>query len=93
MNLPCLHARPAVPLTEVKSTECGKVDVLNIEASGKMGKVLCAPYNDPQDPLNFSEALETDMILLNPNVAEGADSVCPLIMAKLIDNPETVLGL
>ena len=83
--------RLATPLTEVKSTESGKVDVLNIEASGKMVKMLCAPYKDPQDPLKFLEALETDMILLNANLADGADSVSPVVMAKLIENPETVL--
>ena len=31
------------------------------------------------------------MIILNVNLADGADSVSPVVMAKLIDNPETVL--
>ena len=79
------------PLTEVKSTEFGKVDVLNIEASGKMVKMMCAPYKDPQDPLKLLEALDTDMIILNANVADGADFVSPVVMAKLMENPETVL--
>ena len=38
-----LRARLALPLTEVKSTEFGKVDVLNIEPGGKMVKMLCPP--------------------------------------------------
>ena len=44
-----------------------------------------------QDPLKLLEALDTDMIILNANVADGADPVSPVVMAKLIDNPETVL--
>ena len=85
------HAELASPLTEVKSTESGKVDLLNIEASGKMVKMLCAPYKDPQDPIKFLEALDTDMIIQNANLVEGADSVSPGVMAKSIHNPETVL--
>ena len=65
--------------------------MLNIEAGGKMVKMLCAPYKDPQNPLKFLEALETDMIILNANLADGADSVSPVVIAKLIDNPEPVL--
>ena len=91
MDLGRLRARLASPLTEVKSTESGKVDVLNIEVSGKMVKMACAPYADQQDLLKFFEALDTDMIILNANLANGANSVCPVVMAKLIDNPETVL--
>ena len=91
MDLGRLRARLASPLTEVKSTESGKVDVLNIEASGKMVNMLCTPYKEPQNPLKFLEALETDMILLNANLADGADSVSPVVMATLIENPETVL--
>ena len=91
MDLGRLCARLASPLTEVKFTESGKVDVLNIEAGGKMVKMLCAPYKDPQNPLKFLEALETDMILLNANLADGADSVSPVVIVKLIDNPEPVL--
>ena len=87
MNLGPLRARLASPLTEVKSTESGKVDVLNIEVSGKMVKMLCPPYKDPQDLLKFLEALDTDMTVLNANVADGADSVSSVVMAKLIDNP------
>ena len=37
------------------------------------------------------KALDTDMIILNANLADGADFVSPVVMAKLIDNPETVL--
>ena len=52
----------------------------------------CAPpTKDPQDPLNFLEALDTGMIILNANLADGADHVSPVVMAKLVDNPETVL--
>ena len=65
--------------------------MVNIEVSGKVGKMLCTPYKDPQDPLRISEALDTDMIILNANLAEGADHVRPVVMAKLIDNLETVL--
>ena len=31
------------------------------------------------------------MIILNANLADGADSVNPVVTAKLIENPETVL--
>ena len=31
------------------------------------------------------------MILLNANLADGAVSMSPVVMAKLIENPETVL--
>ena len=91
MDLGRLHARLASPLTKVKSTESGKVDVVNIEVTGKVVKMLCTPYKDRQDPLKFLEALDTDMIILNANLADGADPVSPVVMAKLIDNPETVL--
>ena len=91
MDLGRLRARLASPLTGVKSTESGKVDVVNIEVTGKVCKMLCAPYKDPQDPRKFLEALDTDMIILNPNLADGADPVSLVVMAKLIDNPETVL--
>ena len=49
--------------------------------------MLCAPYKDPQDPLKFLEALDTDMIILNANLADGADPVSLVVMAKLVDNP------
>ena len=91
MDLGRLRARLASPLTEVKSTESGKVDVLNIQASGKMVKMLCAPDINPQDPLKFLEALDTDMIIRNANLGDGADSVSLVVMAKLIENAETVL--
>ena len=91
MDLGRLCARLASPLTEVKSTESGKVDVVNIVVTGKVVKLLCAPYKDPQDPLNFLEALDTDMITQKANPADGADLVSPVVMAKLIDNPESVL--
>ena len=58
-----------------------------------MVKMLCTPYKDPQDLLNFLEALNTDMIILNLTLADGADSVSPVVMGKLIGNPETVLVL
>ena len=91
MDLGRLRARLASPLTEVKSTESGKVHEVNIEVTGKVVKMLCAPYKDPQDPLKFFEALDTDMIILNANLADGADHVSHVVLAKLIDNPETVL--
>ena len=94
MDLGRLRQRLPSPLTEVKSTASGKVDVVNIEVSGKIVKMLCAPYKDPQDPLKFLEALDTDMIILNANLADAADAVSPVVMAKLIkliDSPETVL--
>ena len=91
MDLGRLRQRLASPLTEVKSRESGKVDVVNIEVSGKMVKMLCAPYKDPQHPLTFLEALDIDVIILNKNLADGDDLVSPVVMAKLIDNPETLL--
>ena len=91
MDLGRLHARVASPLTDLKSTQSGKVDMMNIEVSGKMVKMLCAPCKDPQDPLKFLEALDTCMIFLNANLADGADRVSPVVMAKLIGNTETVL--
>ena len=93
MDLGRLRARLASPLTEVKSKEYGKVDVLNIEAGGKMVRMLCAPYKDPQQLLKFLGALDTDMIILIANLVDGPDSVSPVVMAKLIDNPKTVLAL
>ena len=41
--------------------------------------------------LKFLEALDIDMIILNANLADGAHPASPVVMAKLIDNPETVL--
>ena len=67
------------------------MDVVNIEVTGKVVKMLCAPYKDPQDPLKFLEALDTDMIILNANLADGADTMSRVVTSKLIDNPETVL--
>ena len=66
---------------------------LNIGASGKIVKMLCAPYKDPQDPVKFLEALETGAILLNANLGDSADSLSAVVMAKLIDHPKTVLGI
>ena len=91
MYLGRLRARLASLLTEVKSTECGKEDVVNFEVTGKVVKMLCAPYKDPQEPLKFLEALDTNMIIQNANLADGADPVSRVVMAKLIDNPESVL--
>ena len=91
MDLGRLRARLALPLTEVKSTESGKVDMMNIEVTGKLVKMLCAPYKDPQDPLKFLMALDTNMIILKASLVDGADPVGPIVMAKLIDNPESVL--
>ena len=91
MHLGRLRARLASPLTEVMSTESGKVDVVNIGVTWKMVKMLCAPYKEPQDLLKFLERLDSDMIIPNANLADGADLVSPVVMAKLIDNPETVL--
>ena len=93
MDLGLLCARRARPLTEVKSTESRKLDVRNIEAYGKMVKMSWAPYKDPQDLLKFLDALETDMSVLNANLAPGADSVSPVVMTKLIDNLKTVLAI
>ena len=93
MDLGRLRAQLALPLTGVKSTESRKVDVLNVEGGGKMVKMLCAPYKDQQDPFKFWEALETDMILVNANLAEGADCVSLVVMPKLIKNPETVVAI
>ena len=93
MDLGRLRARLASPLTEVKSTESGKVDVVNIEVTGKVVTMLCAPYKDPQDPLNFLQALDSDMIIDQSECGSGrrCRSWSPVVMAKLIDNPETVL--
>ena len=91
MDLGRLRARLASPFIEVNSTESRKVNVVHIEVTGKVVKLLCAPYKDPQDPQSFLEALDTDMIILNANLADGAAPVGPVVMAKLIDNPETVL--
>ena len=91
MDLGRLRARRASPLTEVKSPESGKVDVVNIEVIGNVVKMLSAPYKDPQDSLKFFKALDTDMIIHNSNLADGAHPVSPVVMAKLIDNPQTVL--
>ena len=74
MDLGPLRVRLAWHLTDVRSTESGTVDVLNIEAGGKMVKMLCPPYKDPQDPLKFLEAPETDMIILNANLVGSANS-------------------
>ena len=91
MDLGRLRARLASPLTDVKSTESGKVDVVNIEVTGKVVKMLCAPYKDTQDPLKFLEALDNYVITLNANLVDSADPASPVVMARLIDNPETVL--
>ena len=91
MDLGRLRQGLASPLTEVKSGESGKVDVVNIRVSGKMVKVLCASYRGPQNLLKFLDALDTNMIILNANLADPADLVSPVVMAKLIDDPETVL--
>ena len=91
MDLGHLPARQGLPLTEVKSTESGKTDVVNIEVTGKVVKMLCAPYKNPQDPLKFLKALHKVMIILNANLADVADPVSPVVMAEFINNPETVL--
>ena len=54
-------------------------------------QMLCATYKDPQDLLKFLEALGRNTMILNANLADGDDFVSPVVMAKLIDNPETVL--
>ena len=41
--------------------------------------------------MKFLEALDTNTIILNANLVDGADPLSPVLMAKLIDNPETVL--
>ena len=91
MHIDCLRALLASPLTKVKSTKFGNADVLNIQAGAKMVKMLCTPHKGPQDPLKSLEALETSMIILNANLADGADSVSPRVLEKLSDNFETVL--
>ena len=65
MDLGRLRQRLVSPLSEVKSTDSGNVDLVNIEVGGKMVKILCAPSKDPQDTLKFLEALDTDMTILN----------------------------
>ena len=91
MNLGRLRARPASPLTDVKSTESGKLNVVNIEVTAKVVKMLCAPWKITQDTLKLLEALNTDVIILNANLADSAHPVSTVLMAKLFDNPETVL--
>ena len=93
MDLGRLRARLATALMKIKSTQSGKVDVLNIEVGGKMVKLLCTPYRVPQGPLEFLELIERDMLLLNVNPVNGADCVTPVIMASLINNPETILAI
>ena len=56
-----------------------------------MVKLLCAPYKDAQAPLKFLDGLNTDIIILRANLADGAHSVILVLMAKLIDIRETVL--
>ena len=56
-----------------------------------MVKMLCALYKDPPHPLKFLEALTTNMIILNANLADGADSVSRVAMAKLMGNAQSVL--
>ena len=83
-----LRARLALPLREVKYTESRMVDLPNIEVGGKMVEMFCAPYKDPQEFLfSIFEALDTDMIILNANLVDGADSVSPVVMVKFIINP------
>ena len=67
------------------------MDVVNIEVTGKVVKMLCTPYKDLQDPLKLLEALYTVMIILNANLADRADPVSPVEMPKLIEDPGTVL--
>ena len=43
IDLGRLCARLAIPLTKVKCTESGTVDVLNIGVGGEMVKMFCAP--------------------------------------------------
>ena len=59
---------------------------VNIDISGTM-----VPYKDPQNLFTFLEALDINTSILNANLADCAESVSPVVMAKLIDNPETVL--
>ena len=56
----------------------------------KDGQNAVPPYKDPQDPLKCLEALDTDVIILNADLAHSADPVSPVVMVKLMDNPETV---
>ena len=67
------------------------MDVLNIWGGQKMVIMFCTPYQGPQDPRMFLEALETDMVLLIANLVEGANLVSPVVMAKLIHKSGTVL--
>ena len=91
MDVGPLRARLASPLTEIKSTESGKVDGLNIEVSGKVVQMLCAPYEEPQVLLELVEALDSDMIFVNANSADSTHALSPVAKAKLIRNPGTVL--
>ena len=45
----------------------------------------------PQKQVGRLEALDTNMIILNASPADGADSVSPVVMAKLIKNQESLL--
>ena len=90
MDLGCLRARLASPLTEVTSTESVKVDLVHIEVTGNVCQNPVCPLQSSQDPLKFLEALDTDMINLDANLACRADPVSPVVMIQLIDNFETV---
>ena len=52
---------------------------------------MCPLQRSARCPEVFPGALDTDMIILNANLADGADSVSPVVMAPLIDNSKTVL--
>lgn len=88
-----IRKRLAEPLTDVKSSESGKLDVLNIETAGRMVKILCAPYKDPQDPLKFLEPIDTDLLILNGNLVDGEDPLSPVVLSKLQDDLGMVVAI
>ena len=80
MDFGRIRARLASPLTEVKSSESGKINVVNIEVTGRMVKMLCGPHEDPQDALKFLEPTQTDLMILNGDLASGADHLSPVVL-------------
>ena len=93
MDFGRIRGRLASPLNEVKSSESGKIGVLNMEVTWRMVKMLCAPYKDPQDPLKFLELIQTDLMILNGDLASGAYAVTLVILTKLEENLEMMLAI
>ena len=89
MDFGQIRTRLASLLPQVKTSESGKINFLNIEETGRMVKMLCAPYKDPQDPLTFLEPIQTDFLILNGDLASGANALTP-VLTKLEENAEMV---